>query len=270
MRAKDYYQILEVPKDADEKQLKAAYRELAQKWHPDKHQQGSGKQEEAAEKFKEISEAYSVLSDPEKKANYDLTGDPSRRSTHGFRTHGDPFEIFRRAAGFGFRQAGPVEPQPMKGQTIQGPLEISLKEAIFGGERIFSYSTNSACETCHGEGGTEFIICSECKGSGMYVQQQANMIMQTTCGACRGQGKSIKTVCSDCNGQRVVTESKTLNVKIPQGIKHGISLRIAGKGGRGFNGGPPGDIVLVVHIQYPDLTQLNEKEKEQLEKLLLN
>jgi len=265
---KDYYKILEVSKDADKKKLKDAYRYLAQKWHPDKHQQDSKEQADAAEKFKEISEAYSVLSDPEKKSNYDLTGDPNRSRVHGFQTHGDPFEIFRRATGFGFRQAGPIEPQPMKGQTIQGPLEISLKEAIFGGERTFSYTTNSACGTCHGEGGTEFIICSECKGDGVKIQQQGNMIMQSTCGTCRGQGKSIKTVCPDCNGQRVVTESKALNVKIPKGIKPGISLRIAGKGGRGFNGGPPGDIILIVDLQYPDLTQLSEEDQAQLEQLL--
>lgn len=264
--AKDYYQILEVPKDADETQLKKAYRELAQKWHPDKHQQDSKEQEEAAEKFKVISEAYSVLSDPEKKANYDLTGDPNRGNTHGFRMNGDPFDILRQQ--FGFRQAGPAQPRPMKGQSIQGPLEISLKEALFGGERTFSYSINSACEECNGEGGTEFIICSDCKGGGMRIQQQGNMIMQTTCGACRGEGKAIKTVCPDCNGQRIVTESKTLNVKIPQGIPNGTSLRIGGKGGRGFNGGPPGDILLVVQVQYPDLSQLNKEEKDQLEQLL--
>jgi len=264
---KDYYQILEVPKDADDDQLKTAYRALAQQWHPDKHQQDSKEQEAAAEKFKEISEAYSVLSDPEKKANYDLTGDPARGNIHGFRTQGDPFAIFRQHFGFR-RPTGPVEPRVMKGQSIQGPLEVSLKEALFGGERSFSYTTHSACETCHGEGGTEFIICSECKGAGMVVQQQGNMIMQTTCGACRGEGKGIKTVCPDCKGQRVVEEAKTLNVKIPQGVSHGVSLRIAGKGGRGFNGGPPGDILLIIQIQYPDLGQLNEEEKGQLEQLL--
>ena len=263
---KDYYEILKVPRDVSKDQLKTAYRKLAHQWHPDTHQQDSKEQEGAAEKFKEISEAYSVLSDPEKKANYDLTGDPNRENIHGFQTRGDPLDILSR---FGiFRKPGHVEPRPMKGQTIQGPLEISLKETLFGGERTFSYNTNSACGECHGEGGTEFITCSQCKGSGMHVQQQGNMVMQITCGGCRGQGKSLKTTCPVCNGQRMVTESKTLNVKIPQGIKHGNSLRIAGKGGRGFNGGPAGDIILVVQVQYPDLAQLNEEEKSQLEKLL--
>jgi len=266
--AKDYYQILEVPRDANEEQLKRSYRQLAQKWHPDKHQQGSKEQVEAAEKFKEISEAYSVLSDPEKKANYDLTGDPSRGNIHGFRTHGDPFEVLRNFEGFGFKTPGPTEPRPMKGQTIQGPLGISLKEALFGGERTFSYNTNSACEGCYGQGGTEFITCAECKGSCIRVQQQGSMIIHTTCAACRGEGKVIKTVCPDCNGQRLVTEAKTLNVKIPPEIRHGVSLRIEGKGGRGFNGGPAGDIILTVQVQYPDLTQLNEEEKNQLALLL--
>lgn len=267
---KDYYRILNVTKDADENQIKKAYRELAQRWHPDKqHGSEEGKQKEAEEKFKEISEAYSVLSDPEKKANYDATGDPTRRRMpFGFRTHGDPADILARHFGFNFRQPGPTHPQPMKGQSIQSPLDISLKEALFGGETTFSYEVTSGCEGCAGRGGTEFEMCSTCKGAGMYTRQEGNMLMQTTCPQCRGRGQRIKKVCEICSGQGVVGEEKTLNVKIPEGIRPGMSLRVPGKGGRGLNGGPPGDIMLIVNLQYPDLLQLTEKERNRLEELL--
>jgi molecular chaperone DnaJ len=266
---KDYYQILSVPRDADENQIKKAYRRLAQEWHPDKHNQDEEKKQEAEEKFKEISEAYAVLSDSEKKTNYDATGDPNSSGMH-FRTYGDPLEIFRQQFGFrhfGFRE-GPNRPQPTKGQSIQKRLDVSLKEALFGGERSFSYNVNSSCGTCEGRGGTEFELCSECKGAGMQTQRGPNVIMQTTCQHCRGDGQKIKTLCESCNGRGVVDESKTLNVKIPEGIRHGMTLRIPDKGGRGFQGGPPGDILLAVNLQYPDLSGLGDEEKEQLEKLL--
>lgn len=263
---KDYYKILEVQRDANNDQLKKSYRKLAQKWHPDKHQQDTAKQEEAAEKFKEISEAYAVLSDSEKKSNYDLTGDPNTGSLGGFRTTGDPFDIFRHFGGF--RNAGPSQPQVMKGQSIQQSVEISLKKALFGGDHSFSYIVNSACSKCNGQGGLEFITCSMCKGSGMYVQKHGNMVMQTTCDSCRGQGKAIKTPCSDCNGQRIVVETKKLNIKIPPGLHNGVSLKIANKGGRGFNGGPPGDIILIAVVKYPEINLFSEEDKEELIRLL--
>ncbi len=266
---KDYYQILEVPKEADKDQLKKAYRNLAQQWHPDKHQQDSKEQEEAAEKFKEISEAYSVLSDPEKKSNYDLTGDPNRGDTHGFRMHGDPFDIFR-AAGFGFRNTRAAGPQPIKGQAVHEVIEIPLKAALFGSEWSLSFSVISACSRCSGKRGIEFEVCGSCNGSGFSVHKQPNMIMHTPCQDCRGQGQSIKTLCDTCNGQGTETENKILNVKIPKGIPHGTTLRLGGQGGRGLNGGPPGDVFLGVKVNYPDLDLLSDEEKATLGRLLSN
>lgn len=266
---KDYYEILGVARDANEGQIKKAYRSLAQEWHPDKHSKNEDKRKEAEEKFKEISEAYSVLSDPDKKSNYDLTGDPARSGGgFGFRTTGNPADIFFHNMRRHFRNARPSTPQPMKGQSIKKELTITLKEALFGGEREVKYNVTSSCEKCEGRGGIEFENCSACNGAGMKVQREPNMLIQTTCDVCRGQGQKVKTQCLECNGQGTRYQEKTLTVKIPQRIRHGTTLRIAGKGGRGFNGGPSGDILLVANISYPDLSKLSEEERNQLEKLI--
>jgi len=266
---KDYYEILSVPRDASEDQIKKSYRSLAQQWHPDKHAQDKGKQAEAEEKFKEISEAYAVLSEPEQKANYDLTGDPNRGGMpSGFRMTGDAADILFHHFRQQHRNMGPARPQPMKGQSVQQNVDVSLQEVLFGGERTFNYSVTSSCETCGGRGGTEFKVCSVCKGAGIHVRRGPNVIMQTTCEPCGGQGQAIKTVCDKCQARCTQTENKVLNVKIPEGIRHGTTLRIAGKGGRGFYGGPPGDILLIVNLNYPDMSKLNEDERNQLEKLL--
>lgn len=266
---KDYYQILGVPREADEEQLKKAYRALAQQWHPDKHKQDSKEQAEASEKFKEISEAYAVLSDPEKKSNYDLTGDPNQGNMHGFRMHGDPFDLFR-AAGFGFRNTRSAGPQPAKGQSVQEVIEIPLKDALFGSEYSLSFSVMSACSKCSGKRGTEFEVCEKCHGSGFSVHKQLNMIMHTPCKNCRGEGQRIKTLCDSCNGQGAETENKVLNIQIPKGIPHGTTLRLGGRGGRGLNGGPPGDVLLGVKINYPDLDELSDEDRDTLERLLSN
>lgn len=268
---KNYYETLGVERDVDEQQLKSAYRKLAQEWHPDKHQDDD-KKEEAEEKFKEISEAYAVLSDEEQRRNYDATGSPEGRgpfgSRHGgFRTTGDPFEIFRKFGGFDF-QAGPRQPRPMKGQNVQELVEISLKESLFGSEIKFDYHVTSSCDVCKGRGATEFEPCEVCYGQGGAVYRQRNMVMQQTCGKCRGQGEIAKTICAKCAGRCMVGETKFLNIVIPRGISNGTNLRLAGQGGRGFNGGPKGDLLLVVKVKYPDLGSWTEKERRQLDRLL--
>ncbi len=270
---KDYYKVLDVPKDIDADKLKDKYRDLAHKWHPDKHQQGTEEAKAGAEeRFKEISEAYSVLSDEEKRANYDATGSPDGLGpfgsrSGGFKTTGDPFEMFRRFGGFEFN-SGPQAPRPMKGQNVQNVLDITLKESLFGAERQVEYDVSSACETCDGDGATEFESCTVCNGVGIFTQQQGNMIMQQNCGGCRGKGKKAKSLCSTCGGQGIQHLHNKLNVVIPKSIHNGVSLRLAGKGGRGFNGGPFGDMFLTVRVNYPDITQLSEEEREQLDKLL--
>lgn len=266
---KDYYGILEVASGASDEDLKKAYRRLAQEWHPDKHHLEPDQQrQEAEEKFKEISEAYATLSDPEKRANYDATGDPTKRSFN-FRTSGDPYDIFSQLhrAGFGFRH-NPGSPQPTRGQTIQLLHEISLSEALFGGEISLQYSVLAPCEGCGGRGAIEFDLCVDCKGSGHTVHMQPNMVIQQTCAPCGGSGQKAKTMCPACQGRRLLEEQKSFQVKLPPGLSTGNSLRLGGQGGRGMNGGPPGDTIVNVRVRYPDTDQYSEEEKETLKNLL--
>lgn len=264
---KDYYSLLGVDRGADDKAIKKAYRSLANEWHPDKHQAAGEEQRKAAEeKFKEISEAYSVLSDPEKKSNYDLTGDPVGRGG-GFRTTGDPFDFVRHFGNFSFRRE-PRQPQPVRGQSIQLGLELSLSEALFGTEKNFQYTTNSPCDACGTKGGTEFQTCSACNGAGQTIREEPNMILQSTCQDCRGQGQRVSKICEPCRGRGIVNEERQINVRVPPGLHAGSILRVAGAGGRGFNGGPVGDVMLQVSVKYPSLDKLTEEEKVQLEKLL--
>jgi molecular chaperone DnaJ len=261
---KDYYGILEVSRDANEEEIKKAYRSLAQEWHPDKHPEEED-QKKAEEKFKEISEAYSVLADKEKRGNYDATGSPDG-TPFNFSTTGDPFDI---ASRFGFNiHRTPPQPIARKGQNVRVMVRVSLAEALFGVNVPIKYQTVSACSVCKGHGGVDFEVCTACNGRGVRVQQRPGMIMQQTCGECRGQGKRIKTVCSQCNGHTYVEEEKTLGVFVPAGINNGATLRVAEKGGAGFSGGPPGDVFIEVQVQNPDLSGLSDDEQVALRELL--
>lgn len=262
---KDYYQILGAERAATPDDLKKAYRKLAQQWHPDKHPD-EGKNE-AEEKFKEIAEAYSVLADEEKRRNYDATGSPDGRSNFNYQTAGDPFEIFRRMGGFNMH-FGPQQPRPMKGQNIQESVEISLRDSLFGVEIPIQFSMMSACEVCEGNGSTEFDVCDVCKGQGGITQQQGNMIMHHTCDHCRGQGRRAKSACGGCSGRGVQQLNRSLNISIPKGVANGVNLRLAGQGGRGFRGGPSGDLLLQIRVKYPDVDSLSQEERTQLEQLL--
>lgn len=262
---KDYYQTLGVAKNSSPAELKAAYRKLAQQWHPDKHVDSS--KSDAEEKFKEISEAYAVLSDEEKRRNYDTTG--SQEGLGNFRTTGDPFEMFRKMGGFGFdMNFGPQQPRPMRGQNIQESLDICLRDALFGVEIPLQYNVMSSCETCDGNGATEFELCDVCKGQGGVTHHQGNMIMHQTCTTCRGQGRKPKIACSSCSGRGVQRHQKSVNVGIPGGVVNGSTLRLAGQGGRGFRGGPPGDMLITLRVKYPDIDSFSEEERRQLEQLL--
>jgi molecular chaperone DnaJ len=257
---KDYYDILGVDKEAAREDIKSAYRQAALQYHPDRNPEDAA----AEEKFKEISEAYAVLSDEDKKRNYDATGSVHSNPL-GFRTTGDPFDVFRRMGGMHF---GPQRPRSMKGQSIQEAVEIPLKDALFGIEIPMSYSVTSPCEGCGGEGATEFDTCDVCKGQGGITQQQGNMVMHQTCGSCSGQGKKPKTLCDMCEGKGLQEQNKELNVAIPSDVKHGSTLRLAGQGGLGFRGGPPGDVLLKILVKYPEINSLSEEERGQLEQLL--
>lgn len=264
--AKNYYEILGVDKGSNESEIKSAYRKLAQEWHPDKHQGAEeDKQKEAEEKFKEISEAYAVLSDEEKRRNYDSTGS-LEGNPFNFSTTGDPFDI---ASRFGFRfNQRPAEPMSRKGQSIRLGVEVSLADSLFGTNVPIRYKVLSGCSNCKGHGGTDFELCSGCNGTGMKTHHRPGMMMQQSCDECGGQAKKIKTVCSQCNGQRFIEEEKSLGIVIPAGIANGTHLRVAEKGGAGFNGGPPGDVLIEVRVRSPDLNKLSDEEKGTLRELL--
>lgn len=266
MAVKDYYGVLGTEPGASEEEIKKAYRRLAFEWHPDKHQQSDEDKKKIAEdRFKEISEAYAVLSDPEKRRNYDASGDPNG-APFNFRTNGDPFDLFSRF-GFGFRPAQGT-PRASRGQNVQILQDIPLSAALFGTELGVTYSVTSPCAACDNRGATEFELCDACKGSGFIVSRQQNMIMQHTCDTCRGMGQKAKNKCGTCHGQAVIQEDKMFTVQVPAGIQPGATLRLAGQGGKGFKGGPPGDLLLRLGVVYPDLSKLSEEEKAQLGALL--
>lgn len=261
---KNYYQILGVPEAAQEKEIKKAYRNLAKKWHPDK-QQDEDKRKEAELKFKEISEAYSVLSHPARRQEYDL----SRKGPSAFRfsTTGDPFDLFRH--GFGFhRNTQRRADAPAPGATARLRCRIPLAEALFGTEKTLKYEVRSGCPECNGKGAKEFKVCDECQGAGFTAQVGPNMTIQSTCGVCKGSCKIPTKICSKCAGAGTVIENREVDVQLPAGLTHGVSMRITGAGGGGLRGGPAGDALLEVLVVYPDLEKLSKEEKETLKSLL--
>lgn len=265
---KDYYQTLGVERDADAEAIKKAYRQLATQWHPDKHQsEGEELLKAAEEKFKDISEAYAVLSDTEQKANYDLTGDPFYQGRpFGFKTYGDPFEAMFHRFGGGVRE--PAGPRILRGQSLQLSLDVSLAESLFGLDRQAAYSVNSPCLSCAMKGGTEFQNCAPCGGSGMVVQRGPNMLMQTTCQHCGGRGQKISKICDPCQGKGIISEDRQIMLRIPPGVKNGANLRVAEGGGKGFNGGLAGDVLFSIKVNYPDPNSFTEEERSQLLQLL--
>ncbi len=259
---KNYYLTLGLAKEASADEIKSAYRKLALECHPDRNPDNS----EAEEKFKSIAEAYTVLSDPEKKSLYDATGSTDPHRAFNFRTRGDPLDIFSQ---FGMRtNFGPQPPRPRRGHTLQQGLQVSLVEALFGSNYPFEYTVASGCDVCEGEGGTEFEECVQCNGQGGFTRQTANMISHAPCGACTGRGKQIKKVCDKCVGRGIFQESKSVSVVIPPGIYNGAVLKLQSQGGRGVHGGPSGDVLLQISVVYPNMDDFNEEEKTQLRQLL--
>ncbi len=261
---RDYYETLEVGKQATDDDLKKAYRKLAKQYHPD----ANPGNKEAEAKFKEISEAYAVLSDAQKRAAYDQYGhsafDPSAGGAGGgfygnvnFDMN-DIFESIFGGGGFGdiFGSGGGRRRSgPRHGADIYINLQIKFEEAVFGTVKEIQVPTNEVCGTCKGSGakpGTVAENCRQCNGSGQERVQQQTMfgIMQSvrTCSACRGEGKIIKDPCITCRGAGKVCITKTLQVTIPKGIDNGQSIRLVGKGEPGEKGGPPGDLLITVYV----------------------
>lgn len=256
MSKRDYYEVLGVSKDASPEEIKKAYRRLARKHHPD-----VSKEPDAEEKFKEVKEAYDVLSDPQRRANYDRFGhaDPNQGFGGGgmgadFGDFGDIFDMF---FGGGRSRRNPNAPRP--GNDLQYTMTIEFTEAIFGKETEIRIPKEETCDTCYGSGakpGTSPETCSVCRGTGQQETIQntpfGRIVNRRVCMTCQGTGKVIREKCSTCYGQGRVKKQKTIAVTIPPGVDHGMQLRIAGQGEPGINGGPPGDLYIVLRVKPHD------------------
>lgn len=256
MAKEDYYSLLGVSRDANEADIKKAYRRLAMKCHPDRNEGDK----EAEKKFKAISEAYEVLSDAQKRQAYDMYGhagvDQSAGGFHGAGAGGnfsDIFEdifgdIFGRATGHSRSGRSAV----YKGADLSYTLELSLEEAVRGSEVKIRVPTRISCSVCKGTGakdGAEPVACRTCGGSGQVRMQQGFFSIQQTCPACRGRGKVITEHCRKCGGNGLINEEKTLSVKVPAGVDTGDRIRLAGEGEAGPNGGPCGDLYVQIQVR---------------------
>jgi len=257
MAKKDYYEILGVANDASPANIKAAYRKLALKYHPDRNPDNK----EAEEKFKEAAGAYEVLSHKEKRANYDQFGH-SGQETSGwgaqdmnmddiFRNFGDVFGGFGDIFGFKQSSRGSTGPIPRQGHNRNLTLSISLKEAFEGTKKEVGYYRLEACPECGGKGikkGTKPEQCKKCSGTGQIRQQQGFFIYSQTCPKCGGEGYTVPHPCPTCNGNSRKQNYEKFTVKIPAGIYDGAELRIAQKGDAGIFGGPSGNLLIRINI----------------------
>ncbi len=257
---RDYYEVLGVPRDADEAALKKAYRVLAKKYHPDTNQGNP----EAEAKFKEASEAYAVLSDPEKRRQYDQFGHAAFEGGAGgaggfggFDFGADMGDIFGDIFGdlFGGRSRSRGSSGPMKGANLRTSIRITFEEALFGCEKEIELTTKDECPECHGSGakpGTQPETCPKCNGKGQVVYTQQSMFGMVrnvqTCPECGGTGKVIREKCASCRGTGSVSSRKRIQVSIPAGIDNGQSVRLRGKGELGINGGERGDLMVEVVV----------------------
>lgn len=255
---RDYYEVLGVERGADDNTIKKAYRQLAKKYHPDMNPGDA----EAEKKFKEASEAYAILSDPDKRKQYDQFGHAAfeQGGAGGFNggfDFGDMGDIFGDIFGdlFGGGSRRRANNGPMKGANIRTSVRIKFEEAAFGCEKELDLTLKDPCPTCNGSGakpGTSPVTCTKCGGKGQVVFTQQSLFGMVrnvqTCPECSGSGKMIKDKCSDCRGTGYVAKRKKIQVSIPAGIDNGQSVRIRDKGEPGTNGGPRGDLLVEVIV----------------------
>ena len=248
----DYYEILGVSRDADSNEIKKAYRKLALKYHPDRNP-GDKK---AEENFKEAAEAYEVLRNGEKKKIYDLYGHDGLKGTgfSGFGSFEDIFssfgDIFENFFGFGGGRSGRTRIR--KGNDLRYNLKLTLEEAFRGKEEEIVFDKLESCDICGGSGitpGSEPRTCPNCHGRGEVVHSQGFLQIRTTCSTCNGAGQVIVDPCRGCKGKGKIEVEKRVLVKIPPGVDTGIQLRVEGEGESGENGGPPGDLFVVIYIK---------------------
>ncbi|WP_394496423.1 molecular chaperone DnaJ [Shewanella sp. ENK2] len=252
MSKRDYYEVLGIGRDASEREIKKAYKRLAMKFHPDRN---PGDQEAEAS-FKEVKEAYEILTDANKKAAYDQFGhagvDPNRGGGHG--GAGDFGDIFGDVFGdiFGGGRRGGGQRQAARGSDLRYNLELSLEEAVRGLTKELRIPTLASCDACDGSGakkGTSATTCGTCHGQGQVQMRQGFFAVQQACPTCHGRGKIIKDPCKKCHGEGRVEKSKTLSVKIPAGVDTGDRIRLSGEGEAGEFGAPPGDLYVQVSVR---------------------
>ncbi len=261
--SKDYYKVLGVEKSASADDVKKAYRKLAMKYHPDQNKGNA----EAEEKFKEISEAYDILKDDQRRAAYDRFGSAAFEGGRGggaggpgfagggFEGFGGAFsDIFEDMFGdfMGGRGDGRGRGGPGRGGDVQYAMEISLEDAFKGREEKITIKINETCDTCKGsgsEGSSAAENCATCGGHGRVRQQQGFFTIERTCPTCGGQGQTIKNPCKKCNGAGRLQKEKSIKVKIPAGIEHGRRIRLGGEGEAGMRGGAAGDLYILVSVK---------------------
>lgn len=228
--SKDYYSILDVEKTATQEEIKSKYRKLAMQYHPDRNPNDS----DSEKKFKEVAEAYEILSDPNKRSHYDTFG----HSQSGFHHGGDPFDFFHQM--FGQRQTMEVKPMVLN-------VNITFMEAYKGCSKTLSYNKHNLCETCKGNGAKSFKKCSFCDGAGRLRHKQGFIHMDVSCNHCMGRGSLPNELCLDCNGTGYTSKQETLIFEIPEGSSNNTKIRMKGKGEVGPNG-IIGDLILFLHV----------------------
>ncbi|TAE32773.1 MAG: molecular chaperone DnaJ [Alphaproteobacteria bacterium] len=261
MSKKDYYELLGVTRSTDAEEMKKAYRKLAMQYHPDRNPNNK----EAEQKFKEISEAYDVLKDPDKKAAYDRFGHAAFEggrggagNASGFDFSGNFSDIFedlfseftgRRSGGGG--NAG-AQSARQRGSDLRYNLEISLEDAFHGKKQDINITTSVSCDSCHGTGGengAEAVTCPTCSGRGTIRTQQGFFTVERTCNTCQGTGRIIEKPCRKCGGTGTVRKDRTLSVTIPSGVEEGTRIRLTGEGEAGFRGGAAGDLYIFLSVK---------------------
>ena len=251
---RDYYEVLGVERSASQRDIKKAYRQMARKYHPD-----VSDAQNAESQFKEINEAYQVLSDPEKRNAYDrfghagLEGGRAGFDFGGFR---DPFEIFEEFFGQGFGFSGRRRQGRRRGADLRYDLHLTFEEAVFGCEKDIEIARHETCPECGGSGakpGTSPARCSNCDGSGQVRQVQRSIlgsfVSVTDCPVCHGQGSVVEEPCTRCGGQKQVRVTRELSVTIPAGVDDGTRIRLAGEGEAGANGGPRGNLYIILEVE---------------------
>jgi molecular chaperone DnaJ len=257
MTQRDYYEILGVPKNASSDDLKGAFRRLARQYHPDVN-----KADDAEERFKEINEAYAVLSDPEKRAAYDRFGHAGVKGVGGAPDFSVDFSDFADIFGdlFGFggmgRSSRRSRNAPRRGADLQYRLDLTFEEAVFGAEKEIEITRDEVCATCNGSGaepGTSPVRCATCNGTGEVRQVRqtilGSMVQVGTCPTCGGQGETIATPCHTCGGRGLERKTRKKVVNIPGGVDTGTQIRLGGEGQPGINGGPNGNLYIAVQVQ---------------------